>query len=439
MIKDLIRFLSEDIWRLRQRDLPKGKSIGLKALRVVLYAFKGFNEDKCQLSAAALTFWTLFSIVPLFAMAFGIAKGFGLEKLLREELYQQIQGQEEVMARIIEFSERMLETTSGGLIAGIGLGILFFTVIRLLGNIEMSLNEIWGVKEHRNWVRKFSDYLAIMIVCPSLLIVVSSLNVYIATKVENMTEQVEILNMFSQFIQLGLKILPFFVLWNLFSFIYVVIPNTRVNIVAGIVGGVAAGTIYQIFQGLYLNLQFWFSSTNAVYGSFAALPLFLFWLQTSWLIMLLGAEISFAYQNVDTYELEPDCLKASERFRKLVALQIATVVIKAFVSGKAPVSESSIAEKVEMPSRLVKDLLHQLVQSGILIELRSAGTREMSYTAAKDPDSLTVSHVLNAMEMQGLTEVPVPETSEFQRLKSLLHESDVLLRDQSLSLALKDL
>lgn len=439
MIKDLIRFLSEDIWRLRQRDLPKGKSIGLKALRVVLYAFKGFNEDKCQLSAAALTFWTLFSIVPLFAMAFGIAKGFGLEKLLREELYQQIQGQEEVMARIIEFSERMLETTSGGLIAGIGLGILFFTVIRLLGNIEMSLNEIWGVKEHRNWVRKFSDYLAIMVVCPSLLIVVSSLNVYIATKVENMTEQVEILNMFSQFIQLGLKILPFFVLWNLFSFIYVVIPNTRVNIVAGIVGGVAAGTIYQLFQGLYLNLQFWFSSTNAVYGSFAALPLFLFWLQTSWLIMLLGAEISFAYQNVDTYELEPDCLKASERFRKLSALRIAAIVIKAFVVGKAPVKESEITDQVEMPSRLVKDLLHQLVQSGILIELRSTGTREMSYTAAKDPDLLTVSHVLNAMEMQGLIEIPVPESSEFQRLKSLLHESDVLLRDQSLSLALKDL
>jgi len=439
MIHKIAHFLTVEVWRLRQKELPRGKSIGLKILRVVLFAFKGFNEDKCQLSAAALTFWTLFSIVPLFAMAFGIAKGFGLEKLLQQELYQQVQGQEEVINMIIGFSNRMLETTSGGLIAGIGLGILFFTVIRLLGNIEMSLNEIWGVKEHRNWVRKFSDYLAIMVVCPALLIIVSSLNVYIATKVTTMTEQVVILSMFSKFIQFGLKILPFFVLWNVFSFIYTVMPNTRVSVVAGIVGGIAGGTIYQLFQALYLNLQFWFSSTNAVYGSFAALPLFLFWLQTSWLIMLLGAEISFAYQNVDTYELEPDCLNASERFRKLSVLRIANVIVKAFVDGRAPISEKLISDEVEIPSRLVKELLFLLHKAGIVIETRNPSTRELSYAPARDTDTLTVGYVLNALDLNGITDIPIRDSEEINKLRNLLATQIDELHGKMLSVPLKSI
>jgi len=437
MLKKAILFLTEDVWRLRQKELPKGKSMGLKALRVVLFAFKGFNEDKCQLSAAALTFWTLFSVVPLFAMAFGIAKGFGLEKLLQERLYEQMQGQEAVIEMIIGFSNRMLETTSGGLIAGIGLGILFFTVIRLLGNIEMSLNEIWGVKEHRNWVRKFSDYLAIMVVCPALLIIVSSLNVFIATKVESITEQLELLNMFSGIIALGLKILPFFVLWNVFSFIYTVMPNTRVNILSGVVGGIAGGTIYQMFQALYLSIQFWFSSYNAVYGSFAALPLFLFWLQTSWLIMLLGAEISFAFQHVDTYEMEPDCLKASERFKKLSVLRITNVVVKAFVAGRAPLSEKQISEMVEIPSRLVKELLYQLYQAGILIEIRNPSTREFSYTPAKDPEILTVGYVLNALDLSGLTDIPIRPSEEIQKLKEMLEAMSEQMQKDLLATPLK--
>lgn len=437
MLKKAILFLTEDVWRMRQDELPKAKSFGLKALRVTLFAFKGFNEDKCGVVAAALTFWTLFSIVPLFAMAFGIAKGFGLEKLLQERLYEQMQGQEEVINMVIEFSNRMLDTTSGGLIAGIGLGILFFTVIRLLGNIEVSMNEIWGVKEHRNWVRKFSDYLAIMVVCPVLLIVVSSLNVYIASQVESITEQVELLSVFSKFITFGLKILPFFVLWNVFSFIYTVMPNTKVNILSGLVGGIAAGTIYQLFQGLYLNLQFWFSSTNAVYGSFAALPLFLFWLQISWLIMLLGAEISFAFQNVDTYELEPDCLKASSRFRKLAALRITNLIVKAFVSGDAPLSESRIASQIEIPSRLVKELLFELTESGVLVETRHTSTREPAYAPKLDTDKLTVAFVLNALDLNGITDIPIKESKEILTLKSALDDYGEQMESGALGTPLK--
>lgn len=430
MIEKTRIFLTEDIWRLRRGELPRGKSIGLKLIRIILYAFKGFNEDRCQLSAAALTFLTLFSIVPVFAMAFGIAKGFGLEKLLEDQLHAQAQGQEEVINLIIGFSQKMLDSTSGGLIAGIGILILFFTVIRLLGNIEISLNGIWGVKEHRTWVRKFSDYLTIMVICPVLMILVSSINVFIVSEITTITEKIELLGMFSSLIFFSLKLLPFVVLWVVFSFIYIVMPNTRVNISAGFVGGVAAGTIYQIFQGLYISLQVGVASHSAVYGSFAALPLFLFWLQSSWLIMLLGAEISFAFQNVDTYELEPDCLKASELFKKLMVLRLTNLVIKAFVEGTAPVKEGMLLDQIEIPMRLTKELLYRLVEAEMLIEIHDNSSREISYIPGKDPDVMTVGYVLKALENHGLMDIPIKESKEIKKLRqSLLQFQEQL--DQS--------
>jgi membrane protein len=439
MIQKTKIFLTEDIWRFRRRELPHLKSFGLKIIRIVMFAFKGFNEDRCQLSAAALTFLTLFSIVPVFAMAFGIAKGCGLEKLLVDQLHAQAQGQEEVINLIIGFSERMLESTSGGLIAGIGILILFFTVIRLLGNIELSLNGIWGVIEHRSWVRKFSDYLSIMVVCPVLMILVSSMNVFIVSEITTITEKIELLGMFSSLIFLSLKLLPFVVLWVVFSFVYIVIPNTKVNITAGLIGGVAAGTIYQIFQGLYISLQVGVASYSAVYGSFAALPLFLFWLQTSWLIMLFGAEISFAFQNVDTYELEPDCLKASELFKKLTALRLANLVVKAFVAGTAPVKESILLNQIEIPMRLAKELLYRLVEAGILIEIRHNSSREIAYTPGKDPEIITVGYVIKALDSYGLMDIPIKESEEINKLKQSLLQFQEQLDQSPLNTPLKSI
>ena len=437
MFKRIKNFLTEDIWRLRRGDLPRGKSFGLKVVRVVIYAFKGFNEDRCQLSAAALTFLTLFSIVPLFAMAFGIAKGFNLEKRLVDELHNNAQGQEEVINYIIGFSQRMLESTSGGLIAGIGVAILFFTVIRLLGNIEVSLNGIWGVREHRTWVRKFSDYLAIVVVCPVLMILVSSLNVYIASEITSITEKIELLGMFSSIIFFSLKLLPFIVLWVVFSFIYIVLPNTKVNILSGIVGGIAGGTIYQIFQGIYISLQVGVASYSAVYGSFAALPLFLMWLQISWLIMLFGAEVSFAFQNVDTYELEPDCQNASETFKKLTALRLVNLVVKDFISGTGPVRESILLERLEIPMRLAKELLFRLVGAGVLLEIKGEESREISYVPGKDPEVITVGYVLKALDNAGVIDIPIKETDEIRKLRKALVQFQDAIDQNPLSVPLK--
>ncbi|HOX15820.1 MAG TPA: YihY/virulence factor BrkB family protein [Smithellaceae bacterium] len=173
----LINFIKNDIWRIRHTNLPRGKSFFLSPLRVLILSIRGFDEDKCHLRASALTFYSLISIVPVAAMAFGIAKGFGFEKILEAQLRSRLSGQEEVLNKVIGFSHSLLDSTRGGLIAGVGLIVLFWAVIKVLGQIEGSMNDIWGIKEGRSFGRKFGDYLSLMLICPVLIILSSSVTI----------------------------------------------------------------------------------------------------------------------------------------------------------------------------------------------------------------------------------------------------------------------
>jgi len=202
IIQKVLIFIKRDVWRIRAKSLPQQKYFWLRQLRVFLLAIRGFGEDKCQLRASALTFYSLMSIVPIVAMAFGVAKGFGFEKLLEKQLLEKLPGQEEVIGQVIGFAQSFLENTKGGVIAGIGVAMLFWTVIKVLGNIENSFNDIWGIKRARTIGRKFSDYLSIMLICPMLLIMSSSVTVMISSQVKLVMDKIEILGVFSPVILL---------------------------------------------------------------------------------------------------------------------------------------------------------------------------------------------------------------------------------------------
>ena len=159
MLSKVINFLKTDIWRIRLKTYPRSKSFFLRQLRIVVLAVRGFAEDKCKFRASALTFYSLLSVVPVIAMMFGVAKGFGLEKRVESEIMKKLEGQEDVAKSVIEFANSLLENASGGFIAGIGVAFLFWSIIKVLSNIEHSFNDIWGVKTPRSFSRKFSDYL----------------------------------------------------------------------------------------------------------------------------------------------------------------------------------------------------------------------------------------------------------------------------------------
>jgi len=435
----MINFIKTDIWRIRIKSLPRKKSFFIKQLRILLLATRGFGQDKCPLQASALTFYSILSIVPVVAMAFGIAKGFGFQKLLEKLLFEKFPGQEEVMIQVVDFARSLLENTKGGMIAGIGIVFLFWTVIKLLSNIERSFNDIWEIKKPRTYGRKFGDYLSIILISPILVILSSSATVFITTQITLITEKVALLGMFSPVIFVMLKLIPYCLVWILFTFIYVLMPNTKVNFSSGFIAGVIAGTIFQVAQWAYIIFQVGVAKYNAIYGSFAALPLFLIWMQLSWLIVLFGAEISFAYQYTDTYEFEPDLRQISPAFKKLLSLQIAHLVISTFSKGATPLTASKISSVLEIPIRLVQQILDELVESGIFSNTEIKENKELSYQPARDINVITIKSIIEALEQRGVDNIPVAQTAELKSLSEVLQTFSYELERSPANRLLKDI
>ena len=438
-VSRLVDFIRTDIWRIRLSHTTRTKSFFIKRLRIVLLALRGFNEDNIYLRASALTFYSLISITPVAAMVFGIAKGFGFEQRLERQLFKSFPGQEEIIEKVIDFAHSLLVTTKGGIIAGIGLLALFWAVVKVLSNIERSFNDIWGIKESRPIARKFSDYLSIMLIGPLLVIMSTSATVFVTTQVTLITQKVAFLETFGFLIFFLLKLLPYAVIWGLFTFVYILIPNTRVNFSSGFTAGIFAGTVYQIAQWAYISFQIGFTKYNAIYGSFAALPLFLVWIQLSWLIVLFGAEISFAHQNVDTYEFEPDYLNISLSFKKYLSLGIAHLLVKRFSKGKEPLNAAQISQILDIPIRLVRQILFELVETGILSETCLDDTKDPSYQPARDINLLSLNYVIEALERRGIDNLPGIDSMAMKSLSEVLDAIRETIHQSPANKLLKDI
>jgi membrane protein len=330
------RFVTKEIWQVDTSSAPLHRRTGVHFLQVIIETIDGFKRHKGHLHASALTFWSVLSLVPLLAMAFGIAKGFHYEKVLENQLMAQFPGQEEVLLKVFTFSRALLENTRGGFIAGAGVLLLFWSVIKVFDNIEGSFNTIWQVKRSRTFIRKLVDYLALMILCPLFFILSSGLTVFITTQVTQITEHVALLGYFSALIFTALRFLPYGLIWVLFSMIYIIMPNTRVRLLPGISAGILAGTLYQLAQWFYIWSQIGVARYNAIYGSFAALPLFLIWMQISWIVVLFGTELSASIQNRGRLRVTGNGSSLNTASRRTLFLSILQWVCLRFSEGAVP-------------------------------------------------------------------------------------------------------
>jgi len=419
-IRGVLFFLKTGIWRIRKRDVGALPWFGIKGLRIVLLTLRGFVENRCQMRASSLTFYSLLSVVPVVAMLFGVAKGFGFQKTLENEIARAFSAQSEVASQIITFANRLLENTKGGLVAGIGFAFLIWTVLKVLSNVEQSFNEIWGVQEPRSWVRKISDYLSLMILLPLLFAISSAATVIVSGKIQVIMNQVSLLGYLSPIIHVSLRLMPILVIWIMFTLLYIFMPNTQVNFRAALVAGIAAGTAYQVFQMIYVTFQVGVARNNAIYGSFAALPLFLIWLQLSWMIVLSGAELSFATQNVDTYEFEPDANLASPSFRRLLSLRIVNLLIEHFSSGEQPLDEDSISHALGIPIRLLRQLLHELVEAKVITSVRLVKEKVFAYQPAFDPGEMSIAAILECLDNRGIEDIPVVRSAELDQIRDTM-------------------
>ncbi len=434
-----VHFLRKGLWKIRQRDLPPRKSFLIRTLKVGVLSVRRIAEDRITLRASALTFYSLLSVVPVAAMAFGIAKGFGFEENLQITLLRALEGQEQVALRIIEFAHALLKNVKGGVMAGIGLLILFFSIIMIISHTEKAFNDIWGVKKRRSIGRMITDYLSVLLIGTVLFIISSSITVFISGGMELAMRKFTFLRFLSPGLSLILKLLPMVAIWILFSFLYIFIPNTKVKIKSGVLGGILSGSMYHIFQWAYVTLQIGVAKQNAVYGSFAALPLFFTWLQVSWMIILFGAEIAFAHQNAERFEFEEECLNVSHSFKRLLALRVAQVVIKRFTRAEKPWGNRRISTELEIPIRLVNQILYELVTSGILSEIVSGGEEGTAYEPALDPGMLTMKYVVDALEQSGSNDIPVAKSEELRRLSESLRTFGELMETSDANRLLKDM
>jgi len=420
MLAKITQFIERDIWRTRLKNLPAAKALFIEHLRILLAAWRGFNNHQCPLRASALTFYSLLAIVPIAAMAFGIAKGFDMQTILQERLLEKFEGQEEILTKVFDFANTLLANTSGGVVAGVGVAVLFWTIIKVLGNIESSLNYIWGVKKPRSFSRKATDYLSVMLISPILLVISGSATIFITSKITFVTQKIEMLGALRPVITFVLGFAPYTIMWALFTFIYIFMPNTKVTFKTGLFAGIIAGTLYQVVQWLYITFQVGVAHYNAIYGSFAALPLFLVWVQLSWLIVLAGAEVSYAHQHSDMLEYEPDIEHVSASFKKLLTLRVVNVLAKNFSQGLKPLSMSDISQVTDIPKKLIKQILDDLTECGIISDTPNRQENEAGYQPALDTDRLTINYVLDALERSGISDIPIESTMEWETLAESL-------------------
>jgi membrane protein len=419
-LDSILAFLDTGIWFLPEKGLSRPKAFCIRALKILLLAVRGYRRDRCPIKASALTFYSVLSVVPVIAVFFGIAKGFGFDKKLQAQLLEKFSEQTDVLQKVFEFSDSMLRKTNGGFIAGIGVALLLWSVVKVLGHIEDSFNDIWKVGKPRTFARKCTDYLSITIVCPILFIMASSLTVTLASQLKFIAGKLSEWGLPQAPVLVLLEIIPFVMIWVLFSFVLIYMPNTKVKLKPGIVAGVAAGTAYQVTQWIYITFQVGAAKANAIYGSFAALPLFLMWIQLSWLIVLMGSEISFAAQNVDTHGFPEGSEKVSPRHKKILSLLIARLVFRNFSSGEKPLTPSGIANALGMPILLVNRILAEFSAAGLFSSVEAEDGEEAAYQPARDIHGITVKTVLDALERSGSVDLPFPPNGDFRAIADIL-------------------
>ena len=402
----IISFIKEDLWLLHEQRLPLFKAAIIKTLKIVILSVQGFSSDLCPLRASALTLYSILSIVPVIAMLFGIAKGFGFETMLEQRLLEQAPDQDAMVLQLISFAQNLLESTKGGVVAGIGIVVLFWTIISVIGNIEESFNYIWKISTGRSISRKFSDYLSLMLLAPVLLIASGSITVFLDTKINWLITVIELPEFGTWLVIKALSLSPLALMIALFTFTFIFMPNHKINYRAGIIAGIITGIMYHLLQGAYLSLQIGVSKYNAIYGSFAALPLFVVWLQTGWMIVLFGCEMAFFLQNYETYRNNNRFSDLSFSLKKVIALQITHLIIKNFIQLNNPLTADEIATKLVIPIAIIQPVLSKLIVSHIIVEFKNQDEDDEVYQPSVDINILTIAYVINALEHCGQNHLP---------------------------------
>lgn len=396
--KKIRNFLQVELWRTPLEGLPAWKRILMGILKKVILAIKFFTGQGVIDSASALTYSTMLAIVPIVAVLFAIARGFGFSKYIEAWFLEALSSQPQAAEIIVGFVNSYLIHTHRGIFLGIGLIFMLWTVLMLIHNIEAAFNNIWQVKQQRSILRTVTDYLSMFLLTPIIIVVQSGLSIFMAA----IARHLDSFLLLGPMMRFMLELMPYVSMAAIFVGLYVFMPNTKVKLSCALVPGILAGFAMQLLQFVYINSQVFLSSYNAIYGSFAFLPLFMLWVQLSWSICLFGAELTYTSQNLEEFAFLARTEDLSHRYRMMLSVLLLSRICKRFEEGKSPYTALELKLETGVPIRITNDLLFDMVQVGLLSESSGMGKdQEPVFQPALSLEHITVGTMVDRLEAIG--------------------------------------
>ena len=391
-------FVQYDLWRyphVKTQD-PK-KRLWYRVLQTVILVARGFKNQALVVRANSLSFALLFAFIPMLALIYAIARGFGFEEMVSEQLAGSFLAEANVAPVLLEWVERYLETARGGLFVGIGLVVLIWAVYAFFNMLENSFNSIWNVKKTRSFARRMTNYVMTLLLVPILVVVTSGISIFL-----NSTEILaSVLSAIEPLRKFMLRFIPFVATSAVFTWIFTAIPSTQVKFSSAIIPGVLMGFLYQVVQALSMFLVVLFTRMSIVYGAFSAVPLVLIWLHITCWLLLIGAELAFAIQNNELFAYERDLETISRRYKDYVMLYLLSVIIRRFEQGEQPETAHEMATANQLPIRLVQQLLSRLEETNIVRRVLSEQEEDPAFVPAMDTHQITVEKVLGRVAAHG--------------------------------------
>jgi len=396
-INQIKNFLLDDIWRVTDDEVSKKRGLLYNAIKIVTLSIKEFTERRIVNKASALTYNTLLAIIPILAILFAIARGFGFANLLEDQFRSGLEGQALTAETVLSFIDSYLSHAKSGIFIGVGLIMLFYTVLLLTYNMERTFNSIWQVKKPRSLYRKMTDYFSMLLLLPLLILLSSGISIFMSTFLKN----VEGFALLAPIVKFLVRLTPFLLTWGMFTALYIFMPNTKVKFKYAILPGILAGTAFQAFQYLYIGSQIWVSRYNAIYGSFAAIPMFLLWTQISWSICLYGAQLSYVAQNLRNFSFSKEMENISRRYHDFLCVLVMSLICKRFQTDLPPYTAETMSDEHKIPIRLTTTILYELQDLHMIYETPAEDDEEMAYLPSVDINRINVAMLLNRLDTAG--------------------------------------
>ena len=407
--RQLVHFFTRSLWRVTEGDVSRSRYKGYNLLKITIQTVKCFIKDRIWIRAAALSYTTLFSIIPILALLFAIAKGFGFSNLM-ERLLRNGTMQNTTMDMVMTFIDNYLEYAKSGVFIGIGVAMLLWAIINLADSIESNMNAIWDVKRPRSYFRKLTDYMALFIIFPIVIVLYATVSIFMTTIYERMAEYYLI----SSFVHICIKLAPYVLSGLIMTGLFLFIPNTKVKFKNAFIPGMITGIIFQAFLYIYIQIQMSVSSYNAIYGSFAIIPMFMLWADISWSIILFGVEMSYVSQNIELYNFGEEADNVSRRYHDFLCVVVMSLICKRFEQGGQPYTASELSDAGEIPIRLTNRLLDELEAAGLIYGFSADAKSETEhFLPALDIGQLSVGRLLSTLESHGCEDFKIDHTKEF--------------------------